>query len=160
MQAEPQAEHAWLQKLVGEWTSESEAEMGPDQPKIKSTGISTVTSLGGLWTMDEGVWEMPDEGEARSIMTLGYDPLKQKFVGTFVASMMTYLWIYEGTLDDSGKVLTLDCMGPDFAGGTELVHYKDVITFHSDDHRTLTSHLQGPDGTWKSFMTMHYHRKK
>jgi hypothetical protein len=160
MLAEPQAEHAWLHKLVGEWTCESEAEMGPDQPKVKTTGYSKVTSLGGLWTMEEGVGEMLGGGEARSIMTLGFDPLKQKYVGTFVASMMTYLWVYEGTLDAGGKVLPLECMGPDFAGGQELVKYRDTIEFHSDDHRTLTAHVQGPDGTWKQFMTMHYHRKK
>ena len=32
MKAEPQKEHQWLQKLVGEWTSEGEADMGPGQP--------------------------------------------------------------------------------------------------------------------------------
>lgn len=160
MQAEPQAEHAWLHKLVGVWTCEGEADMSPDQPKVKTTGVSTVTSLGGLWTMDEGVGGVPGGDEHRSIMTLGFDPLKQKFVGTFVASMMTYLWIYEGSLDDQQKVLTLDCVGPDFSGGAELAHYKDVIEFHSDDHRTLSSHLQGPDGTWNHFMTMHFHRQK
>jgi hypothetical protein len=32
MQAEPQKEHQWLQKLVGEWTYETEAIMEPDQP--------------------------------------------------------------------------------------------------------------------------------
>lgn len=160
MQAEPQAEHAWLQKLVGEWTCEGESDMGPDQPKAKSTGTSSVTSLGGLWTMENGVGEMPGGGEAHSVMTLGYDPQRKKFVGTFVASMMTYLWIYEGALDDSGKVLSLECVGPDLAGGAELVNYKDVIEFLSDDHRTLSAHLQAPDGSWKQFMTMHYYRKK
>ena len=160
MHAEPQAEHAWLHKLVGEWTSEGECDMGPDQPKLKTAGISKVTSVGGLWIMDEGIGGMPVGDKDRSFMTLGYDPLKQKFVGTFIASMMTYLWIYEGSLDDSGKVLSLDCVGPDFGGGTELANYKDVIAFHSDDHRTLTAHVQAPDGTWKSFMTTHFHRKK
>ena len=35
MQAEPQKEHQWLEKLVGEWTYEGEAIMGPDQPPEK-----------------------------------------------------------------------------------------------------------------------------
>ena len=31
--------------------------------------------------------------------TLGYDPAKKKYVGTFIASVMTHLWIYSGSLD-------------------------------------------------------------
>ena len=54
MQVQPSAEHYWLQKLVGEWTSESECVMGPDQPPMKATGKETVRSVGGLWTIGEG----------------------------------------------------------------------------------------------------------
>ena len=45
-------------------------------------------------------------------MTLGYDPVQKRFVGTFIGSMMTHMWIYNGTLDAAGKVLTLDTEGP------------------------------------------------
>ena len=42
-----------------------------------------------------------------TLMTLGYDPRKKRFVGTFVGSMMTNLWIYDGELDKDERVLTL-----------------------------------------------------
>ena len=42
---------------------------------------------------------MPDGGPATMIMTLGYDPAKKRFVGTFIGSMMTNLWVYEGELE-------------------------------------------------------------
>jgi hypothetical protein len=73
---------------------------------------------------------------------------------------MTYLWIYSGSLDAAGKVLTLDAEGPDFSGGPNMVKYQDIIEFVSDDHRTLKSQLLGPDGKWNHFMTAHYRRKK
>ena len=57
---EPQAEHKWLQRMVGEWTYEHNCSMGPDQPPMKATGTETVRSVGGLWTMGEGRGEMPD----------------------------------------------------------------------------------------------------
>ena len=40
MDTEPQQEHQWLHKLVGEWTHASEASSGPDQPpeKLKRDG--------------------------------------------------------------------------------------------------------------------------
>lgn len=160
MDIKPQKEHAWLQNLVGEWTSEMECVMGPDQPPIKNKGIESVRSIGGLWTMGEGSGEMPDGNKMTSMMTLGYDPQKQRFVGTFIASMMTHMWVYEVTLDAAGKVLTLDTEGPGMSGDGKMMKYKDIITFVDNDHRILTSRVQGDDGQWTEFMTAHYRRKK
>ena len=56
---------------------------------------------------------MPGCGPSTTIMTLGYDPQKERFVGTFVASMMTHMWHYNGSLDAAEKVLTLDTEGPE-----------------------------------------------
>lgn len=160
MKVEPGPEHQWLQKLVGEWDYEHQASMQPGEPAMKFKGTETVRSLGGLWTVGEGRGEMPGGGTATTIMTLGYDPQRQKFVGTFVASMMTHLWLYEGSLDSAGKVLTLDTEGPNFGSGGGMTKYQDVISFKSDDHRTLTSRMLGDDGQWHEFMTASYRRKK
>lgn len=156
---EPLKEHRWLQRLVGEWTFEMEMTMGPDQPPMKSHGRETVRSLGGLWTIGEGVGEVPGGGTHQSIMTLGFDPQTKRFVGTFIASVMTHLWPYNGTLDPSEKVLTLDSEGPGFAGDGTMSKYQDIIEFVSDDHRTLSSQVLGPDGVWIPFMKAHYRRK-
>lgn len=156
---QPQKEHQWLQKLVGEWTFESECSMGPDQPPMKSTGKETVRSLGGLWTIGEGEGETPCGGICQSIMTLGFDPQSKRFVGTFVVGVMTHLWPYNGTLDAAEKVLTLDSEGPSFADDGTMSKYQDIIEFISDDHRTLSSRFLGPDGQWVPFMKGHYRRK-
>lgn len=160
MQAEPQKEHQWLQKLVGEWTTEMDAVMGPDKPPEKFTGTESVRSIGGLWTQGEGRGEIPGGSITTTIMTLGYDPAKKRYVGTFIGSMMTHMWIYEGELDASGKVLTLDTVGPDFATEGKMTKYKDIIEFKSDDHRILSSQMLMDDGTWNGFMTAHYRRVK
>ena len=154
----PQKEHEWLQQLVGEWTFENECSMGPDQPPMKSTGTDSVRSLGDLWMICEGKGEMPGGGVGLTIMTLGFDPAKGRFVGTFIGSMMTNLWVYEGQL--AGNVLTLDTLGPSFTGDGKMVPYQDIIEFVSKDHRTLSSQMPGPDGKWVKFMTGHYRRKK
>jgi hypothetical protein len=161
MEAKPQKEHEWLHKLVGEWSAEMECVMGPDQPPTKSTGSEMVRSLGGFWTIGEGQGEAPDGTPVTSIMTLGYAPQKERFVGTFVASMMTHLWVYEGTLDAAGRVLTLDTIGPSFSGDGKMVKYQDIIAFESDDHRTLRSRALGEDGQWGPFfVTANYRRKR
>ncbi len=157
--AEPAREHRWLQRFVGEWSFESECTTGPDQPPMKSTGRCVTRSLGDLWTLNEGSGEVPGGGEMRSIITLGYDPAKGKFVGTFIASMMTHLWLYEGSLDESGKVLTLDAEGPSMLGGGTMAKYQDIVTVENDNHWILSSQIQGPDGQWIKFMTADYRRE-
>jgi Protein of unknown function (DUF1579) len=159
MNAEPQKEHQWLDRFIGEWTSETEVTMGPDQPPSKTKGTEVVRSIGGLWTVAEGEGEMPDGGNGKTMMTLGYDPQNHRYVGTFIGTMMTHLWIYDGSLDAEGKVLTLDTEGPNFSQSS-IAKYKDIIEFVSDDHRVMTSQILGDDGNWLQFMTAHYWRKQ
>ncbi|MGH8521937.1 MAG: DUF1579 domain-containing protein [Gammaproteobacteria bacterium] len=160
MKIEPQKEHQWLQKLVGEWTFESDCHMGPGKPPEKFQGTESVRSLGGLWIMAEGQGEMPGGSAMTTMMTLGYDPQRKRYVGTFVASMMTHLWVYDGALDAAERVLTLDTEGPDMAAEGKMAKYKDAIEWKSDDHRVLTSHMLGDDGKWHDFMTANYRRVK
>ena len=91
MKADVQKEHLWLQKLIGDWTFEAECMTGPDQPPTKTRSSNTARSLGGLWTLVEGEGESPDGTVVKSIITLGYDPAEQRFVGSFIASCMTHL---------------------------------------------------------------------
>jgi hypothetical protein len=160
MHAEPQNEHRWLHQLIGNWTYEHEAAMGPGQPTQKLRGRESARSLGGVWVVCEGEGEMPGGGAANTIMTLGYDPAKKHYVGTWIGSMMHNLWVYEGDLDPAGKALTLESEGPSFAGDGKMAKYRDVIEFQSQDHRTLTSHVLGEDGQWRQFMTALYRRAK
>jgi hypothetical protein len=158
---EPQREHQWLQQLVGAWDYEVECIMGPGEPPSRTKGSETVRSLGGLWIIAEGQGEMPGGGLATTIMTVGYDPRRMAFVGTWIGSMMAHLWIYDGRLDSAGKVLTLDAEGPSFAeGGTPTAQYRDAIEIRSDGHRIPTSRVLGDDGTWNQFMTANYRRRQ
>ncbi|MCA9219538.1 MAG: DUF1579 domain-containing protein [Planctomycetales bacterium] len=155
---EPTAEHQWLLQLVGEWTFECECVMGPDQPPVKSSGSQKTTALGSLWTLGEMESTAPDGLPARSLFTLGYDPAKGRFVGTFVASCMTHLWPYDGQLDADRKMLTLDSEGPSFAGDGTMSKYQDIIQLIDKDQYLLLSQVQNPDGSWIRFMTGKYTR--
>ena len=155
--AKPEKEHLWLKKFIGQWTYENEAMCGPDQPPMKSTGSETVRAIGDLWIVGEGTGKMPDGDPATMLITVGYDPGKKKFVGTWLGSMMPMLWVYDGVLE--GNKLSLHAVGPKFTGeGT--TDYIDAIEFLSDDHRVLTSSMKGDDGKWTQFMTAHYRRSK
>ena len=157
---EPQAEHRWLRQLVGEWTYEMEMPPGEGHPEGKVTGTETVRALGDLWVVLEGRGQMPGGDEAVMQMTLGYDPARKAVVGTWIASMMAYLWVYEGRLRADGRALELESDGPDMKGEGRLVRYMDVVEMVSPDHRTLTGHVRGEDGSWQPITTTHYHRKR
>ena len=158
MNVEPRDEHRWLQRMVGEWTYEGEASMSPGGEVFRDTGTESVRSLGGVWVLCEGSMQVQDGTPTTTLMTLGFDPGRGRFVGTFIGSMMTHLWIYEGELDPSGNVLVLDAEGPSFEEEGKMARYKDRIEFHGDDHRVLSSSYMGGDGQWHPFMTAHYRR--
>ena len=158
MMAKPQQEHEWLHQLVGDWTFESQADMGPDQPSVKHGGTERVRSLGGMWVVGEGQGEMPGGGVGHMLITLGFDPKRNRYVGTWVGSMMTHLWVYDGELDANKRVLTLNAEGPSFSGDGTMAKYQDIIEIVSPDHRVLRSQVQGADGKWTQFMEAHYRR--
>ena len=154
---EPSPEHRWLQRLAGDWTFTVEQMMGLDPAAPPHTGTETVRGLGELWVVARGQSNMGDQPDM-SLMTLGYDPARGRFVGTFVGPLMAQLWVYEGQLDAAQRVLTLDTEGPSFTGDGSTAPYQDLIELIGDDERTLTSRAQGPDGEWQQLMTMRYRR--
>ena len=160
MNAEPQEEHRWLQKLVGEWSYDCEAIMDPNQPPSRHSGTESIRPIGDLWIQGEGHGEMPEGGVATMLLTLGYDPQKKRFVGTWLGSMMTHLWVYDGELDTAQTVLSLHAEGPDMVHEGKMAKYKDMIEIESEDRRVLTSQMLGDDGKWHRFMTAKYRRMR
>jgi hypothetical protein len=156
--AKPEKEHLWLKKMVGSWTFEGEVYCGPDQPPMKSNGTETVRAVGDFWVVGEGQGTTPDGKPATMLISVGYDPAKKRYVGTWIGSMMPMLWVYDGEVTD-GKKLSLYSTGPKFDGpGT--AEYCDAIEWVDDNHRIFTGSVKGDDGKWMTFMTTHYRRTK
>jgi predicted enzyme related to lactoylglutathione lyase len=147
----PGEHHKWLEQLVGTWTVESET-IG------EGTGTDTVRSLGGRWVVCDLKSEVPGMGPMNAVLTLGYNSETGKYQGTWVDSITDHLWVYEGTLDPTRKILTLEAEGPNMLDPTKGdMPYRDVIEFKSADHRTLTSSAF-VDGEWVQFMTANYRK--
>jgi len=153
-----QAEHQWLQKFVGEWESESTAG-GPDGAEFHGTGTMVSRMIGDLWVVSELTGKM-GEVTITGVQTIGYDPQKKKYVGTWIDSMMNYMWSYEGTVDETGMVLTLEAKGPNFIEGGKIATFRDSYEFKSPDHIVAISSILTDDGTWVTFMTGDMRRKK
>lgn len=149
--AKPRAEHGFLQKMVGRWDVTSQMSAG-------KPWVEDVRSIHGMWVIAEGNGEMPDgNGQATTILTLGFDAAKGKYVGSWLGSMMDYLWVYEGDVEPDGNTLSLYTTGPAM-DGSGLAEYREQIIFLSEDHRLFNSSAKQPDGSWKQFMEAHYSR--
>ena len=86
------------------------------------------------------------------VQMIGYSSEKKKFVGTWVDSMSSLMWKYEGTLSDDGKTLTLEAKGPS-AVPDQLTLYQDVYHFKTADLIEITSRVQDENGKWMTYMT-------
>jgi hypothetical protein len=153
--ATPHTEHEWLKQLAGEWTTSAEAMIEPGKPPFKCEGTESSRILGGLWYIGESN-SKPMGTPVTGIITIGYDPDKKKFVGSWVDTMQHRMWTYEGTLKKD--TLTLEADGPHPTDPSKTTKYRDVIELKGKDQKQMRSSMQ-MDGKWVQFMTMDFQRK-
>lgn len=149
----PVAQHEWLQQFVGEWTTEVEIIFDPAAPAMLSTGRDRIRMLGGFWLICESTGdsvEMPYS----SILSVGYDPEKGRYIGTWMDTMMSRLWSYEGSVNGAGNKLTLETEGscPKEPGKVRLFH--ESLELIDPDHKVFTSEIRQDDGTWLTCVTV------
>lgn len=158
--AEPQKEHEFLSRIVGDWVMISNSSYeGYDPDNAEQRFTETVRSVGGLWIVCEGSGKMPDGSHMTAVITVGFDPAQDGFVGTWIGSMMTNLWIYRGWLEEDGKTLTLEAEGPAFDGSSRIDTYRDILVLHDDNHRSFIVSVRQPDGSFKTFTTAEFRRR-
>jgi hypothetical protein len=154
----PQKEHAWLMQLEGEWISDVKMPGAPDQPGVETKGSETARSIGGFWIVAENKGDMmgtPFTG----LLTLGYDTNKDKYIGTWIDSVTSYMWVYEGSVDSTGKVLTLNTEGPSPMNPETTCKFKETLELKGHDHKVFTSSFQDESGEWQTMVTINYQRK-
>ena len=152
-------ESEWLKPFVGEWDVEMESLAVAGMPAMKCKGTFNARALGNQWIVADSVAN-PGGINLVAVLTVGYDPAKKKYVGSWVDSMQSHMWLYEGTVSDDGKTISLLADGPGFADPKKTAKYKDAWEFKSKDQIVLTASVQGDDGKWTTFMTANYNRKK
>lgn len=155
----PGAEHAWLRQLVGQWDVVAEMPTGPGTEPMVLESTESVRSIGDRWILAEGSADFGGQ-PFTSILTLGYDPRREAFVGTWIDTEQSHLWSYEGSLNEARNVLTLEAEGPAFDDETRTTRYRDAIEIAGSDRKILTSSVQDEDGAWTTFMRAEYRRRR
>jgi hypothetical protein len=154
---QPQPEHKFLERFVGDWNSKMEASGIPGQPPMECQGETKAKMMGPFWIVMAAKGEMGGE-PMESIMQLGYDAKKKKYVGTWSDSCTDHMWQYEGTVE--GETLTLHTEGPNMTDPNKMAKYREVIQFLSPDHYEFSSSMENGEGGWTTFMMAEFKKKK
>ncbi len=103
----PTQEHSIVTQAAGVYEGTISMWMpGVDAP-MESPCTETVTAIGELWTTTH--FEMEYMGMAFiGSSSLGYDPAKKKFVGTWIDSVTPSLTLSEGVWDAEKKAIVMD----------------------------------------------------
>jgi len=159
LHTEPKPQHQWLKRFVGSWTVSGSCDPGPGAEPMTFAAVETVRAIGDLWIVGESVGTMPGGGEMVSMLTVGYDPAKSRFVGSWVGSPMDYLWTYNGWLENDDRTLVLEAEGPSMVEPGKTCKYRDINEFINLDQRAFRSEVQMDDGSWYKMMSAEYRRK-
>lgn len=149
------SEHKWLHRFVGKWRTCNDPEAPAEQD---FEGAEVYKAIGENWIQGESIVKgKKGEPDQISLTTIGFDPEKGKFVGSWVGTMMNMQWIYEGDKVGENR-LVLDSVGPSFDGTPGEQVYRDIYEFTDDNHRIMKSYVQKSDMKWELFMTIHADR--
>lgn len=151
--------HAFLKNFAGEWEMTAKAWMQPGaEPAVSNNSGVGELILGGRFIKLEfkGImFGQPFEG----LQVVGYDNMKKKYIGFWVDNSSTSFYLTEGSLDNSGKILTDTGLWPDpMTGGQTKV--RAVTRIVSANEYTYELYMIGLDG--KEFKSLEYRsvRKK
>ncbi len=102
----PGAPHKRLAALAGSWITKTKAWMEPDKPPMEGTGTCEQRMLlDGRYLQQEYTGEMMGS-PFTGINVIGYDNYTKKYVSTWIDSMSTGIYYFEGTASANGKTIT------------------------------------------------------
>ena len=153
-------QHEWLKNLVGEWETKTDLAPEGDGSTPRGKGRESFSMFGDLWLFGEGEITFPDGSQMSSKMGIGYDVSDQAYQAFWIATVSSHLWKYDCELSEDGKLLTMNCEGPDMMGDSKSAFYRDFIELIDEDHRTHTSTMQDKQGNWVAYMKNYYTRVK
>ncbi len=155
----PTQEHKEMAREVGVWEGESKLWATPDAEPVASKGVETIKLLGQMWLVGRYEGDMmgqPFHGQSQTT----YDPLKKKYVGTWIDSMAPTMMTLTGDYDVKTHSLTMMMEGIDAMTG-KPGKWKTITIYESADAKTFEIHapVEGQDGKWWKMMEIKYKRK-
>jgi hypothetical protein len=148
----PGAPHRLLAKWAGSWTTKTRAFMGPGEPPMESTGTCEQKMLfDGRYLQQEYAGEMMDS-PFTGINLIGYDNHTGNYVSTWIDSMSTGIYCFEGSASADGKSITQECSYDDPVKGP--VVWRSVTNIVDDETLVYEMYITSREGKEEKAMEM------
>ena len=152
----PGAPHELLRSLEGKWTTRTRAWMETGAPPVESTGTCEQEMiLEGRFLRQEYKGEMMG-GLFTGINTVGYDNHAGKFVSTWIDSMSTGIYYFEGSARSDGRTIAQECRYDDPVRGPSI--WRSVMKIVDGSTVVYEAYL-GEEGKEEKMMEMTLIRK-
>ena len=156
--ATPGTPHKTLANLAGSWITQTTAWMDPDKPPIEGTGTCEQKMiLDGRYLQQEYTGEMMGS-PFTGINLIGYDNHTKKYVSTWIDSMSTGIYYFEGTASADGKTITQQSSYDDPVRGPMV--WRSVTRIVDDNTLEYEMFLTPKGGKEEKMMEMNVTRKR
>jgi hypothetical protein len=156
--AAPGEPHKMLANLAGSWTTKTTAWMDPDKPPMEGTGTCEQKMLlDGRYLQQEYTGEMMGS-PFTGVNLIGYDNHTKKYVSTWIDSMSTGIYYFEGTASADGKTITQESSYDDPVRGP--MAWRSVTRIASNDRMEYEMFLTPKGGKEEKMMEMTVIRKR
>ncbi len=151
----PGAPHKKLAALAGRWSTKTKAWMEPDKPPMEGTGsCEQKMILDGRYLQQEYTGDMMGS-PFTGINVIGYDNHSKKYVSTWIDSMSTGIYYFEG--EGSGKTITQQCSYDDPVRGPMV--WRSVTRIVDDNTLKYEMYLTPKRGKEEKMMEMRAERE-
>lgn len=154
----PGAPHRHLASLAGSWTTRTRAWMEPGKPPMEGTGTCEQRMiLEGRYLQQEYTGEMMGS-PFTGINVIGYDNHTEKYVSTWIDSMSTGIYYFQGTASADGRTITQEASYDDPVRGPMV--WRSVTKIVDDSTVEYEMFLTPKGGREEKMMEMTISRRK
>ena len=154
----PGAPHTRLARLAGSWITKTKGWMEPDKPPVESAGTCRQKMiLDGRFLQQEYTGKMMGS-PFKGINVIGYDNHTKKYVSTWIDSMSTGIYLFEGTASPNGKTITQESRYDDPVRGP--MTWRSVSRIINADTTAYEMFITAQGGKEEKMMEMTLTRKK
>jgi len=148
----PGASHKVLANLVGSWNTKTRAWMEPDKPPMEGTGTCEQKMI-----LDGRYLEQAYTGEMMGspftgINLIGYDNHTKKYESTWIDSMSTGIYYFEGRASADGRTITQESNYDDPVRGPTV--WRSVTRIVDDNTLKYEMYLTSKGGKKEKMMEM------
>jgi hypothetical protein len=155
--ATPGEPHKQMASMAGTWTTKTKSWMDPSQPPMESTGTcEQKVLLDGRFLQQDCTGDMMGQ-KFTGIGLMGYDNFTKKYKATWMDSMGTGIYVFEGTSSADGKTINMTSNWDDPIEGSMKV--RTVTKIIDNNTQVFEMYGTGKAGKEIKMMEMTYTRK-